>query len=145
MRRRFQCGLAGVLLIALSGCEPFCPTSVHGLLGDGGKADTSRPPGRRRWFGADWERVEWRIEASSAGTGHSVTHFGPGGKKSYFSASLVTIGDLRLMDLSEADPGEKRHVLIKFERSRVVRSVSTRCRRTTPRSRGSGPRWETSP
>jgi hypothetical protein len=94
--------------------------SVHGLVGPLEHAEPFDARFVGEWYGPTWEAVEWKIERLTNTDSYFITHFGNRGEQTFFTASVVKVGHLKLMDLQEA-PAKGRpagaHLLMKIDRS----------------------------
>ncbi len=99
---------AVLMLLSLAGCKRDLLTSVNGLVAPGEKLEVFDPWAVGEWLGPDWERVEWKIERLADSNRYFITHIGEKDERTLFTASLVKIGGLRLLDLTAAPaPGNK--------------------------------------
>ncbi len=102
----------------LAGCDPYFVGSVHGLVGPSERPEPFDPKYVGEWYDPTWKAVQWKVERLIDTDTYFVTHFGDQGKKTFFTASVVKAGDLKLMDLQER-PAKGRpagaHLLIKIQ------------------------------
>lgn len=121
--RRLNIRVAVALLLSLAGCDPYYVSSAHGLVG---RAEPFDAKFLGEYYGPTWERVEWKIERLMDTDTYFLTQFGSKGEKKFFTASVMKVGDLKLMDLQEA-PAEGRparpHLLMKIDRTLTVALV----------------------
>ena len=134
MARTWNVLMAGAFL-SLAGCDPSCVPSVNGLVEPPERPEPFDVRFVGEWYGPSWEAVEWKVERLLDTDRYFITHFDEG-KRTFFTASVVKEGDLKLMDLQEA-PAKGRpagpHVLMKVEAAGT--SASRSGRRVPPRRR----------
>jgi hypothetical protein len=105
-------------LLTVAGCDPYYVTSVNGLLAG---VDRPEPFDKKfvgEWYGPTWERVVWKVDRLMETDSYFVTHFDDKGEKTFYTASVFEVADLKLMDLQEV-PAEGRtvrtHLLMKAD------------------------------
>lgn len=122
MARTWNVLMAGACL-SLAGCEPKCVPSVNGLVEPRERPEPFDARFVGEWYGPTWEAVEWKVERLLDTDRYFITHFDQEGKRTFFTASVVKEGELKLLDLQEA-PAKGHpagpHVLMKVERRRNV-------------------------
>jgi hypothetical protein len=115
--------LAVVALLALAGCNPRYVASVNGLVDGPIKPEPFDESYTGEWHEPTWERVLWKVERLLDSDSYFVTHFDDHGQPTFYTATVLEVADMTLIDMQEA-PGEGKgprpHLLAKVELSRPI-------------------------